>query len=230
MSRISATLLVSGIIVFGVIVAYELTLMPRTADPLNHAPLTLRDTGAVNAVSAILFDYRALDTLGEATVILMTATVVAFLTPRAKASMLAVRLSSIVLYGVVILLPFITILGIAVMAHGHISPGGGFTGGVIVATSTVFYAVVYSVGGQQSYVIAPAANKLIENTAMTAFIGVGLLGLGLAGSFLANAQSGIPLGTPGELLSAGTIPVLNLISGVKVGVGLGIIVMSLFLE
>ncbi len=230
MNRLCAGVLVAGVLAIGLFVSIDLSTHSIAPLRLNHTSLSVRDSGAVNAVSAILFDYRALDTLGEATVILMTASVVAFLTPRAKATMLAVRLSSIVLYGVVLLLPFITILGVAVMAHGHVSPGGGFTGGVIVATSTVFYAVVYSAGGQQSYVIAPGTNKIIENTAMASFLGVGLVGLGLGGSFLANAATGIPLGEPGALLSAGTIPVLNLVSGVKVGVGLGIIVMSLFLE
>lgn len=230
MSRLFTGVLVTAVMALGIFVGVDLSTSSMDLQALNHTSVTVADTGAINAVSAILFDYRALDTLGEATVILMTAAVVAFLTPRAKATMLAVRLSSIVLYGVVLLLPFITILGIAVMAHGHVSPGGGFTGGVIVATSTVFYAVVYSAGGQQSYVIAPGTNKIIENTAMAAFLGVGLTGLGLGGSFLANASTGIPLGDPGSLLSAGTIPLLNLISGVKVGVGLGIIVMSLFLE
>lgn len=211
-------------------VAFELIGQRPEVRQTNHALTSVRDTGAVNAVSAILFDYRALDTLGEATVILMTASAIAFLTPRAKASMLTVRLSSVVLYGVVLLLPFITILGVAVMAHGHISPGGGFTGGVIFATANVFYAVVYSTGGQQSYVIAPRTNKKIEHAAMGMFIGVGFIGLGLGGHFLANASTGIPLGTQGQLLSAGTIPALNLISGIKVGVGLGMIVMNLFIE
>ncbi len=230
MKRTTAALIVITLAILAAFAAFELPAEAQGASPVNHTVRSLADSGAVNAVSAVLFDYRAFDTLGEATVILMTAMIVAFLAPQARASMLSVRMSSIVLYGVVLLLPFIAVFGLAIMLYGHISPGGGFTGGVVLSTSAVLYAVVYSVGGQQSYVLPPAMNKVIENASMTAFLVVGLVGMAASGAFLANAATGIGLGTPGTLLSAGTIPLLNVISGVKVGAGLGIIIISLFLE
>ncbi len=230
MKRTTAALIVTVLVVLAGFAASELPSEAERTEPVNHAIRSLADTGAVNAVSAVLFDYRAFDTLGEATVIITTAMIVAFLAPQARASMLSVRMSGIVLYGVVLLLPFIAVFGLAIMLYGHISPGGGFTGGVVLSTSAVLYAVVYSAGGQQSYVLAPATNKMIENVAMTAFLAVGFFGMAASGAFLANAATGIGLGTPGSLLSAGTIPLLNVISGLKVGVGLAIIIISLFLE
>ncbi len=230
MRSTGAAILVAVMFSLAAVTALDLLDAEAAGPPVNHAIRTVEETGSVNTVTAILLDYRALDTLGEATVILMTATIVAFVRPQAPAPMLGVRLSNIVLYGVMLLLPFIALFGLAIMLFGHISPGGGFTGGVMLSTSAVFYAVVYSVGGVQSYVTSPATNKIIENSAMFAFVGIGLLGMGFAGAFLANAATGIPLGEPGALLSAGTIPVLNLVSGLKVGVGLGMIVISLFVE
>ncbi len=230
MKPVTAAVLTGVLLLLAGITAFDLIGTESAASPVDHAVRTVADTGSVNTVTAILLDYRALDTLGEATVILMTATIVAFVRPQSPAPMLSVRLSSVLLYGVMLLLPFIAVFGLAIMLFGHISPGGGFTGGVMLSTSAMFYAVVYSVGGVQSYVTRPATNKIIENSAMFAFIGIGLLGIGLSGSFLANAATGIPLGEPGTLLSAGTIPVLNLVSGLKVGVGLGMIVISLFVE
>ena len=230
MKRTTAAVIVAALVVLGGIAAVDLPSEAEGAAPVNHAARSLLDTRATNAVSAVLFDYRAFDTLGEATVILMTAMIVTFLAPKARASMLSVRMSSIVLYGVMLLLPFTAVFGLAVMLYGHVSPGGGFTGGVVLATSAVLYAVVYSAGGQQSYVLAPATNKAIENVAMAAFLAVGFVGMVASGAFLANAATGVGLGVPGSLLSGGTIPVLNVISGLKVGVGLGIIIISLFLE
>ncbi len=196
----------------------------------DYAHHSVQHTGAVNVVSAVLFDYRGLDTLGEATGVLATGLVVAVLAPKARTSMLSVRLSLVVLYGVALVLPFVSVLGFAVILFGHVSPGGGFTGGVVLASTAVFFAVVYTVGGQQSYVLPMDTQKRIENAAIAAFLLVGFGGLVTGGAFLANAATGIPLGEPGSLLSAGLIPLLNLVAGMKVGVGLAIVVVCLFSE
>jgi len=100
----------------------------------------------------------------------------------------------------------------------------------VLASTAVFFAVVYTVGGQQSYVLPMDTQKRIENAAIATFLLVGFGGLVTGGAFLANAATGIPLGEPGSLLSAGLIPLLNLVAGMKVGVGLAIVVVCLFSE
>ncbi len=204
--------------------------MPSATLQIDYALRVVQDTGAVNVVTAILFDYRGLDTLGEATVIFTASAVLAFLAPRSHASMLSVRLSMLILYGIAILLPFLMVFGFSTIIFGHVSPGGGFTGGVMLSSSVVIFAIAYSVGGQQSFVIPVLAKKYIENGAMLVFVAIGFLTLGTGGAFLANAATGIGLGEAGTLLSGGIIPYLNLASGFKVGMGLALIIISLFAE
>lgn len=231
MSRRVPALLLSGGVAAIAIATLALTgPLPESARPMDYALRTLSETGAVNVVTAILFDYRGLDTLGEATVIFAASSVLTFLAPRSRASMLSVRLSMLVLYGIAILLPFLTVFGFSTIIFGHISPGGGFTGGVMLSSSAVIFAVVYSVGGQQSYVMPIIAKKFIENGAMFFFVSLGFLTLALGGAFLANSATGIGLGTPGALLSGGFIPFLNVASGFKVGMGLALIIINLFAE
>ena len=230
MRRTVAVLLVGSITVLAAYTLLFTRALPPSSRPADYSERTVRETGAVNVVTAILFDYRAFDTLGEATVIFAASAVLAFLAPRSYTSMLSVRLSILVLYGIAFLLPFLMVFGFATIVFGHVSPGGGFTGGVMLSSSVVIFAVVYSVGGQQSYVIPISAKKVVENASMFVFVFLGFVGLFAGGAFLANAPTGIPLGQPGSLLSAGLIPLLNVASGFKVGMGLALIIISLFAE
>ncbi|TVR30012.1 MAG: sodium:proton antiporter [Spirochaetaceae bacterium] len=230
MRRTLALLISGSIVALGVTTLMLTGTLSDAIRPVDYTLRTVRDTGAINAVTAILFDYRALDTLGEATVIFAASSVLAFLAPRSSASMLSVRLSMLILYGIAFLLPFIMVFGFGTIVFGHVSPGGGFTGGVMLSSSVVIFAVVYSVGGQQSYVLPILVKKYVENAAMFVFVSLGFIGLFSGGAYLANALTGIPLGEPGSLLSGGLIPLLNIATGFKVGMGLALIIISLFAE
>lgn len=190
----------------------------------------VEQTGAVNQVSSILFDYRGFDTLGEATVILAAATIIGFVAPRTRTSMLSAGLSVIVRDTVSLLLPFLLVFGFYIILFGHVSPGGGFTGGVMLAAAVILYSLAYCAGRQRYFLLDDLQEKIIENSAMAMFLGVGLFGLGAGGAFLANAAAGVPLGSAGELASGGVIPLLNLASGLKVAAGLSIIFFSLIKE
>ena len=191
---------------------------------------------ATNVVAAVTFDYRGVDTMGEEYILFAAVIGVAILLRaqrdereeapdedaadrRAPGTSNAVRVLGLALLGPVVL------FGIYVVAHGHLSPGGGFQGGVLLATGAL---LVYLSG---EYVtlrrVRPAALiDLAESSGAAGYVAIGLLGLAAGGTFLENV---LPLGQPGALLSAGTMPLINLAVGVEVAAGF-VLLLSEFLE
>lgn len=174
-----------------------------------------------NVVSSINFDQRGIDTLGEETILLASVVGAAVLLrpSQEEAEMRPARagrtMQSTMLLGYA-LLPVTLLVGFDVVLHGQVTPGGGFQGGVILATGV---HLLYVAGDY------PALDRLRpltvfdlgEAVGATAFGGLGLAGIVVAGSFLANI---IPTGSFGELVSAGTVPVLNGAVGLEVGCGM----------
>jgi multicomponent Na+:H+ antiporter subunit B len=117
------------------------------------------------------------------------------------------------------------LFGIYVVAHGHLTPGGGFQGGVVLATGAL---LVYLSGEYVTLRRVRPQNLIDRAEALGAggYVVTGLFGLVAAGAFLTNA---LPLGAPGTLLSAGTIPVINVAVGLEVAAGFTLL-LSEFLE
>lgn len=108
----------------------------------------------------------------------------------------------------------ILLFGIYIVLHGHISPGGGFAGGIIIALSFIHLMLAYG---------KDVALKKLPKTVMSFFEGIGaILFLSIAllgftgGYFFLNF---ISKGEPFRLFSAGTIPLYNIAISLKVGVG-----------
>ena len=120
------------------------------------------------------------------------------------------------LYTIVkLMLPVIVVYGIFIILHGHITPGGGFSGGAILGAALILYGLTF--GQEASLKIFPEAiSKRLESGGVLVFILIGLTGLILGGAFLINGEI-FPLGTPGTILSGGMIPLLMIAIGVKVG-------------
>lgn len=198
-----------------------------TAD--HYISYGVDETGAINIITAILFDYRAFDTLGEATVIFTAASVVALLLPRHEASMLKTKFTPVVQQSIAFILPFLWIISIFLIAYGHLSPGGGFSGGVIISAMSILIIFTY---GYRYMTRRFNVKKLslIEDIGALAFLTIGLAGIIAGGTFLANSQIGIYPGTPGELLSGGLMPLSNFAVAAKVGTGLSVIFLSLARE
>lgn len=171
---------------------------------------TVEETGSVNAVTSIVVSYRGFDTLGEVTVLFLAATGLGAILydkrgkkrPRQHASMI-VRTASQIIY------PLIVLLGVYVFVHGHLTPGGGFQGGAIIATGVLLMFMSY-----RTFETSHKVLSWIESIAGITFVSIGFTGLILGHTFLENF---LPLGTPNHLFSAGIIPIIYIAVGFKVG-------------
>lgn len=114
-----------------------------------------------------------------------------------------------------LVLNFILLFGIYIILYGHITPGGGFPGGVIVATG--FILLMLAFGRKMALKkFGDMAASLLDNVGAMAFLIVALLGF-VGGYFFLNF---ISRGTPFELFSAGTLPLSNIAIGLKVSASL----------
>jgi multicomponent Na+:H+ antiporter subunit B len=188
------------------------------------------------SVTAVNFEYRAFDTFGEEFILFTAVIGVAALLRKARdeqedapdddapgrqvrATSVAVGLAGLALVGPTVL------VGLYVVAHGHQTPGGGFQGGVILASALLItylcdrYRTMRRVG--------PAALvELGEGIGTFALALIGLAGLIWGGAFFTNV---LGKGRPGELLSAGTVPLSNGAVGLAVAGGFSLL-LSEFLE
>ncbi|MTI95599.1 MAG: sodium:proton antiporter [Firmicutes bacterium] len=111
-----------------------------------------------------------------------------------------------------LIVPFIQLYGMYIVFYGHISPGGGFAGGAIIASSFILYALAYDVDAGFKRLPRLVA-KWLESLGGLIFIIVGVLGLAAGVNFLTNF---LDKGTAGSLVSGGIIPLLTIAIGLKV--------------
>ena len=117
------------------------------------------------------------------------------------------------------LFPFILLYGCYLISHGHLSPGGGFQGGVMFGSAMVLLGLVEGT----RFVIKrfkESRLSLIKNIGMLLFIIIGFTGIFLGYNFLTDF---LPQGAVGSVPSAGLIFFLNLIIGFMVGTGITVI-------
>jgi multicomponent Na+:H+ antiporter subunit B len=204
-------------------------------DYVNHSTVPQRHT--TDAVSAVNFDYRGIDTVGEEFILFVAATGVAVLLRaqrdekraslpheeserhRGTATSDAVRMFALASVGP------LTVLGVYIVSHGQISPGGGFQGGVVLASAVV---AVYLAGQYiaMSRAAPITATETVEALGAAGFVGVGLAGMASGGAFLTNL---LPLGTPATIASGGTIALVSFAVGMEVVAGF-VLIISEFLE
>jgi multicomponent Na+:H+ antiporter subunit B len=203
------------------------TILDRVAVPERHA---------TNVVSAVNFDYRGFDTLGEELILFTSSVAVAMLLReqrgereraptdaedrrRIPETADAVRALGLLLVGPLV------VFGLYVVSHGHLTPGGGFQGGVLLA------AALFSVFLSDQYVtlkrVEPwAAIEIAGSVGAGAYAAMGVGALAAGGAFLENL---LPLGRTGNLLSAGNVFVLNLAVGLEVAAAF-VLILSEYLE
>ena len=187
-----------------------------------------------NLVSAVNFDYRGLDTLGEEFILFAAVTGVVLLLRvqpgeaenlEEKATVPgrewrdpeeAVQSVSFVLVGLLALFGFYIVL------HAQLTPGGGFQGGAITGTASLLIYLGYDYH-RYHRLTRKAVADAAEAIGAGGYAVVGIACLVAGGSFLQNI---LPLGQTGTLLSSGTILVINFCVGVEVAAGFAL----LFLE
>lgn len=114
------------------------------------------------------------------------------------------------------LLPYIFVYGFYVIAHGHISPGGGFAGGAVLGAGMILFALAFGLKAGVEKISHETAT-IMESCGALVFILLGLIGIILGGNFLTNGHFiPIPMGVPGKLFSSGLIPVITFAIGMKV--------------
>lgn len=207
-------------------------------DVLNEVAVPERH--ATDVVSAVTFDYRALDTLGEEFILFTSVIGVVVMLRRHRderdatlreqrrplshrpvsSESDAVRVLTTALIGITVT------FGLYVVTHGQVSPGGGFQGGIVLASTPL---LVYLAASPERFMrIAPL--PLVERAeagGALAFIAIGLIGLIVTGSFLDNV---FPLGPmQSKVDSSGMILLLSLATGLEVSGGF-IFLLTAFVE
>ena len=121
--------------------------------------------------------------------------------------------------------PMIMVFGIYIILHGHLSPGGGFPGGVIIASA--FVLVTLSFGKEIAYQkLKESTASVMESVGALIFLILAILGIVFGGWFFLNF---LPKGEPLRLISAGFIPLCNIGIGLKVGGGIFAVFLTLIL-
>lgn len=116
---------------------------------------------------------------------------------------------------VALVLPFVQMFGLYVIFHGHLSPGGSFSGGIVTGLGLIAFSLVFGIE-RGSEKVTERMTTFIESFGTLWYGAMGLVGVLRGTSFLMNKGSGIPLGEPGKLYSGGLILLITLGVGLKV--------------
>jgi multicomponent Na+:H+ antiporter subunit B len=196
----------------------------------------VEDRSAVNLVNTVTFDYRGIDTVMEELILFAAAMGVSLLlrvqreesmgepADHAPDRVLPDTSDAVRVWTLGAIAPAV-LLGLYVVAHGHLTPGGGFQGGVVLATAPL---LVYLSG---RYLVFRTLNPvglldLGEGVGVGGFLLLGILGLLASTSFLDNF---LGFGLPKELLSGGILPPANVTVALAVAAGILLIIFE-FLE
>lgn len=181
----------------------------REIVPSEDVKLGLKnaESGSANIVTSIVVDYRGFDTLGEVTVLFVSIIGVSLLLFSFGAPVLK-EPSMILNTGALFLMPIIMLTGVYIFVHGHLTPGGGFPGGAVIATGFLLMILGFKEKFKSKKVL-----KITESLAGIMFVAVGMAGYFIKGSFLANFMGN---GIVGSLFSAGFVMVIYIFIGIKV--------------
>ena len=187
-----------------------------------------------NVLASINFDQRGLDTLGEESILFIAALGAVVLLRRLRDEeedegathqygpedvFDAVRLVGFVM------LPVVVVIGLYVVGHGQVSPGGGFQGGVVLGTG-IHMAYL---AGDYATLERLRPTRLFD---ITDAIGAGAYACIALATVLSGAAvltNGLPLGTFRDVFSGGTVPILNAAVGLEVASAV-VLLLAKFLE
>ncbi len=181
----------------------------------------MEEVGSVNLVSNMILGYRGFDTFGETCVLFIAATCVLVLLKKPEKQIeeeketdwqYEPKPDSILQVVTSVLVPCIFLFGIYIILNGHLSPGGGFSGGATIGAGLILYVTTFGFHKMQrffsekTYEVAKVGALCLYSVTMSYYFYTG-----------ANAiKSVIPLGTPGNILSSGMILPINIFVGIEV--------------
>lgn len=212
-----------------VMLLVTVSYLPPVGDPANPAHNEvvekyiedgMQDTGAVNIVTGMILDYRAFDTFGESNVLYIATCVVMLMMRDDKRKKgedsddmkYEPRFDTILQQVTFILFPLIMIFGIYVVLNGHLSPGGGFSGGAIMGAALILYLNAYGIEKMRRF-FTEKTHRYVCVAALSFYC------LAKSYSFFTGANhlhSIISAGVPGRIISAGLILPLNICVGLVV--------------
>jgi multicomponent Na+:H+ antiporter subunit B len=191
---------------------------------------------ATDYVTALNFDLRAFDTLGEEAILFAAVTGVVMLMRHMREENQSERrrraedhrfqgASEALRVQALLMVALIVAYGIYLDLHGALTPGGGFQAGVVLSAGPA----VVMLAGRYLTLKRVAPDWVIEALESSGAAGYALIGIGgliFGGVYLQNF---LPYGTPGQLLSAGTMPIISIAVGLEVTGGL-LLIFSEFLD
>ena len=124
----------------------------------------------------------------------------------------------------------IVVFGFYVIMHGHLTPGGGFQGGAVVASGFALVLVALGTAGMKG-VLNRHLLQSLEEVGALAFLGLAFAGVGTAFFYNLLANSGSFLGgaDPSVLASGGLLPLMNWAVGLKVMTGIASILIVMII-
>jgi len=178
------------------------------------------DDGVANAVTSVVVYFRGFDTLGEIAVLFIAALGIGLMlsahnrTTHEESNYILKKASRM-------LFPMIMLFGVYVMIYGHLSPGGGFQGGVIVASGVLLLLI-----SREEFEVPHSVISALETFAGISYVLIGLIGLLVVDKFLGNFLPN-NISQMGMLFSGGVIPLIYIVVGIKVGSEMSMIVQNL---
>lgn len=186
--------------------------------PARYIEKGLQETGAVNIVTGMILDYRAFDTLGEVHVLFAATVTVLVLLHKDKGKkedndrIYEPKNDAILQKAAFVLVPMILTFGVYIILNGHLSPGGGFSGGAIIGAGLILYLNAFGFARTERFFTEKTYRRVC-------FFSLAFYCLAKSYSFYIGANdlhSGVSLGTPGAILSSGLILPLNICVGLVV--------------
>jgi multicomponent Na+:H+ antiporter subunit B len=211
MRNLTSLLFAAGLAFFLLVIASRFDL---GAAPMLIGNSILQDapeaTGVANIVTSVVLGYRGIDTLGEISILFTAALAAGLVLGRRRPEAARDAESGAVLQtGAHLLFPLLLVVGFYIIFHGHLTPGGGFQGGVILAAA--FFVPLLA---RPATHVSHGGLSLVEGLAGAGFILIGLAALFQGKEFL---EPLLGKGTLGMLVSGGTLPLLYIAVGLKVG-------------
>lgn len=217
--------LVSFILYIGLLI-YSVSYLPAVGNKSNPAfnfvatsyiLRSLTDTKAVNAVTGMILDYRAFDTLGESFVLFSAVTCAFILLKEFKEkevpTTFTISEDPILRHVAQIVIPIVFIFGIYVILNGHLSPGGGFSGGAIIGAGLILYSLAFGIDQTHRF-FTEKTFKVISSIALLGYCVTKAYSFYL--SDLITHESFFEQFPIGSILSGGFILILNICVGLVV--------------